>query len=169
MNTPKLAQGARLTAVALKNHSGEEVGKVIEWLMDVEQGRVIYVVARFDDAESDAYFAIPWALMKADLQAGGYLVDQDKVKERNLRINHNSLNELALDKGFLDRLFDAYQLDKYWIEQNQSTPANQPSDLSSSQSSSGESSDSGINSGPAREEEASASNAEAGEGKGYGG
>src|SRR5687768_16098126 len=124
MNTLTLSQGARLTAVKLKNPSGEEVGKVIEWLMDVQEGRVIYVFAKFNEA--DTYFAIPWALMKADLQAGGYFVDQNKVKEHNLQIDYNQLSELVLDKEFVTRIYDSYQLPKYW-EQSQSTPGNQSS------------------------------------------
>lgn len=152
MNTPILAQGARLTAVTLKNSSGEEVGKVIEWLMDVQQGRVIYVVAKFND--TDAYFAIPWALMKADLETGGYVVDQQKVKEHNLQIDHNLLNELVVDKEFLNRIFDTYQLPKYW-EENQVTSGNQTSRATIDSEAGGQ--------------EAAASNAEASEGKGYGG
>ena len=92
--------------------------------MDVEQGKVIYVVAKFDDA--DTYYAIPWALMKADLQKGGYFVDQDQVKKHNLQIDQHSVSELVLDKEFLNRIYDSYQLTKYW-EPNQSAPANQSS------------------------------------------
>lgn len=153
MNTPILAQGARLTAVILKNQAGEEVGKVIEWLMDVEQGRVIYVVAKF--TEENAYFAIPWALMKADLQAGGYVVDQDKVKEHNLQIDHDLLSEIVFDKEFLNRIFDTYQLPKYW-EENQATSGDQSARAP-------------IDSKPGGQQDATASNGEASEGKGYGG
>ncbi len=124
--------------------------------MDVQQGRVIYVVAKFNGA--DAYFAIPWALMEADLQAGGYVVDQDKVKERNLQIDQGLPSEQLLDKVFLDRVFDTYQLPRYW-EENQST-GNPPS---------GQSSSAGMDSEPAPEQKATASNPEASEGKGYGG
>jgi hypothetical protein len=151
MNTPILSQGARLTAVKLKDPSGEEVGKVVEWLMDVQQGKVIYVVAKFNDAET--YYAIPWDLMKADLQAGGYFVDQQKVKEHNLEIDNNQLNELVLDKAFLNRIYDTFQLAKYW-EQNQSTPDTQSPTNS-------------LDAGS--QEDTNETNAQAGEGKGYGG
>lgn len=152
MHTPTLSQGARLTAVKLKNPSGEEIGKVIEWLMDVEQGKVIYVVAKFNDA--DTYYAIPWALMKADLQKGGYFVDQDQVKEDKLQIDPNSVSELVLDKEFLNRIYDSYQLAKYW-EPNQSAPANPSS--GSNLDSAGSKADT------------TATNAQESEGKGYGG
>jgi hypothetical protein len=89
--------------------------------MDVQEGRVIYIVAKFNDA--NAYFAILWALMKADLQASGFLfVDQHKVKEHKLQIDHNQLSELLLDKEFVNRIYDTYQLPKYW-EQNHSSKA----------------------------------------------
>lgn len=150
MNSPTLSQGARLTAVKLKNQSGEEIGKVIEWLMDVQQGRVIYVFAEFNQA--NAYFAIPWSLMKADLEVGGYFVDQDKIKEYNLQIDHNLLSELVIDKEFLNRIFDTYQLPKYW-EENQSTPSSQSSRAN-------------LDSEPVQQEDNTASNAEVSEAKG---
>jgi hypothetical protein len=153
MNNPTISQGARLTAVKLKKQSGEEIGKVIEWLMDVEQGRVIYVVAQFNDA--DAYFAIPWGVMKADLEAGGYFVDQDAVKEYNLQVNRDVVSDLVVDKDFLNRVFEVYQLPKYW-ENNQATPTSQASGAGSAQ-------------GAATQETGNASDAEANEGKGYGG
>ena len=152
MNTPTLSQGARLTAVKLKNSSGEEVGKVIEWLMDVQEGRVIYVVAKFNDA--DTYYAIPWGTMKADLQVGSYFVDQDIVKQHNLQIDNNLLSELVLDKEFVNRIYDTYQLPKYW-EENQATSGNQSSRAT-------------IDSDPGGQEDTTASNGEASEGKGYG-
>ncbi len=117
MNSPTLALGARLTAVKLKDHSGEETGKVIEWLMDVQQGRVIYVVAQFN--QTNEYHAIPWGVMKAVLEGGGYFVDFQKVQNHNLQIDRSLLSEIVGDKDFLNRVFDAYQLPKYW-EENQS-------------------------------------------------
>jgi hypothetical protein len=130
MNSPTIALGARLTAVKLKDQSGEETGKVVEWLMDVEQGRVIYVVAQFN--ETDEYHAIPWGVMKADLEAGGYLVDPKKVKDHNLQIDRNLLSDLVGDKNFLNRVFDAYQLPKYW-EESQSAPSSQASEANPDQ------------------------------------
>ncbi|MDO1451449.1 PRC-barrel domain-containing protein [Rhodocytophaga aerolata] len=152
MHTPTLSQGARLTAVKLKDRSGEEIGKVIEWLMDVEQGKVIYVVAKFNDA--DTYYAIPWALMKADLQKGGYFVDQDQVKEHNLQIDHDSVSDLVLDKEFLNRIYDSYQLAKYW-EQNQTMPANPSSAINLDSAGS--------------QADTNSTNTQESEGKGYGG
>jgi hypothetical protein len=135
MNTPTLALGARLTAVKLKDQSGEETGKVIEWLMDVEQGRVIYVVAQFN--QTNEYHAIPWGVMKADLEAGGYFVDPQKVKDHNLQIDRNLLNDIVGDKDFLTRVFDAYQLPKYW-EENQHAPTKPASQASPDQEAEGQ-------------------------------
>ncbi len=151
MNSPTIALGARLTAVRLKNQAEEEIGKVIEWLMDVEQGRVIYVVAEFND--TDEYYAIPWGIMKADLATGGYYVDEEQIKRYDLRIDRDLLNDLVSDKDFLNRVFETYHMPKYW-EENESVPMQQSNEVGQS---------------PAGQEAGEAANAETGEGKGYGG
>lgn len=148
MQYPTLSQGARLTAVRLKDDEGNEIGKVVEWLMDVVEGKVIYVIAEFNNASD--YHAIPWSLMQADLQGGGYKVDQQQVNDHQVTITRDSLNDVIHDKSFLDQLYDTYELPKYWEQQNNSDASSRNSDASSQKST-------------------YQSNAELSEGKGYGG
>jgi hypothetical protein len=153
MNYPTLSQGARLTAVHLKNTAGDEIGKIIEWLMDVELGKVIYVVAELNN-QGD-YYAIPWQIMKADLQNGGYVIDQQQIEKHDIRVERGALSNLVNDKQFLTTLFEAYNINAY-SEQNQQNDARTPS-------------------GPNNDErqkpqgDTYPSNAEVSEGKGYGG
>lgn len=51
INYPTPSQGARLTSVHLKNEGGEEIGRIIAWMMDVSEGRVIDVVAESSNAQ----------------------------------------------------------------------------------------------------------------------
>ena len=123
-----------MTAVKLKDQSGEEIGKVIEWMMDVEQGKVVYVVVQF--GEDHPYYAIPWGFMRADLDKGGYLVDAQQVKGYDQQVDRALMNDLVTDKEFIDRLYDTYQLPKYWQESQ--TTAAQPSEATPDAGSAGE-------------------------------
>ncbi|MDJ1473832.1 PRC-barrel domain-containing protein [Xanthocytophaga flava] len=148
MNTPTLALGARLSVVKLKDQSGQEIGKVIEWLMDVEEGKVVCVIAEFEQGS----YALPWTMMKADLQSGGYVIDTDKVKSYNVQVDRNALGDLVSDKNFLNQLYQTYQLPTYWQDNastGQGTQANSTAPFTPGQ--------------------APNETAKEGEGKGYGG
>ncbi|MBT1702219.1 PRC-barrel domain-containing protein [Chryseosolibacter indicus] len=151
MSYPTLSQGARLTAVKLKDTAGNEIGKVVEWIMDVVQGKVVYVVA--DLKEADNYYAIPWALMKADLQNGGYIVDRKTVETSNVSIDRTAINNLVNDKDFLDRMLTSYNVsgEQTSGQQGERSPS------------------AGQTEQRERSEQTYPSNAEVSEGKGYGG
>jgi hypothetical protein len=150
MAYPTLSQGARLTAVHLKNAAGEEIGKVVEWMMDVEEGKVVYVLAEIES--SSKYYAIPWHFMRADLQHGGYIIDQDEIKKRDVTVDRHAMATLVNDKDFLEKIFDRYGLDM-----QQSRSPRQPSGTASPD-----------RQGP-QKDDGYPSNAKMSEGKGYGG
>lgn len=150
MAYPTLSQGARLTSVRLKNAAGEEIGRVIEWMMDVEEGKVIYVVAEIDS--SNKYYAIPWQFMKADLQHGGYMIDPEEIEKRDVSIDRHSMSNLVNDQDFLGKIFE-----RYGVVQQQSRSPREPSGTNDSERQ-GLQRDAGY-----------PSNAEMSEGKGYGG
>jgi sporulation protein YlmC with PRC-barrel domain len=149
MQQPILSQGARLTAVKLKNTSGQEIGKVIEWMMDVKEGRVVYVVVELYGNE--AYLAVPWSMMKADLERGGYKLDVDKIKSASVEIDRGQINNLVNDKEILTKLQYAYGQ-----QQQDKSDGRIPSGPSSARD-------------RADIKSSGQSNAEVGEGKGYGG
>lgn len=152
MRYSTLSPGARLTAVKLKDKSGEEIGKVIEWMMDVREGKIVYVVIELDDHPS--YYALPWQLMQADLEHGGYTIDVDKVKQANVQVDRGDISNLVNDKALLTRLNEQYGVN----EDKRASGARSPV-ADAAERRSGESGTSST--GP--------SNAELAEGKGYGG
>ena len=151
MAYPTLSQGARLTSVRLKNAAGEEIGRVIEWMMDVKEGKVIYVVAEIDS--SNKYYAIPWQFMKADLQHGGYMIDAEEIEKHDVSIDRHAMGNLVNDQDFLKKVFERYGLD----QQQRSRSPRKPSGTDDSE-----------RQGP-QKDEGYPSNAEMSEGKGYGG
>jgi hypothetical protein len=104
MEYPTLAQGARLTAVKLKDTSGADIGKVVEWFMDIHEGKVVFVVAHFEG--HDDYYPIPWALMKPDPGQAGYRVDPELVFNAYEPIPRTSLSTLLEDQRTIANVLD---------------------------------------------------------------
>jgi hypothetical protein len=142
-----LSPGARLNAVRLKDNGGNEIGKVIEWMMDVEAGKVIYIVATLHN--NHEYFAIPWQLMKADLDKGGYIVDEQLVTSNCIKINRDDVPLLVDRHDLLEQILNT-------AEGNNNQPAQN-------------SSPDGTRDRSRPDEGTTQSNAVLGEGKGYGG
>lgn len=149
MGYPTLSQGARLTSVRLKNADGKEIGRVVEWMMDVQEGKVIYVVAEIDS--SSKYYAIPWRFMKADLEHGGYMIDQEEIENYDVSVDRDSMSDLVNDQEFLKKIFERYGLEQ------QTRQSRQPSGGTDTERQS------------PQKDDGSPSNAEMSEGKGYGG
>lgn len=106
MEFPTLARGARLISIGLQNDSGQDIGKVVEWVMDVEQGKVIYVIAEFFN--SPGYYPIPWKLLATNAEHSGYIVDQANVMRTELFMNTHDLFEIAEDPYFLEKIEQVY-------------------------------------------------------------
>ncbi len=114
MDYPYLAPGARLLAVKLKDQEGNALGKVKEWMMDVDAGKVVYVLAALGESDNE-YTAIPWDVMQADKENGGYKVkaSADQLMS-GPRISTDKTNDLVTDTAFLDRVFQHYGSKSYW-------------------------------------------------------
>ena len=126
MAYPFLSPGARLLAVKLKDTDGSPLGEVKEWMMDVDEGKVVFVLATFENMAGE-YVAIPWEQMKADKENGGYQVKADREQLMNgPRISTEAVKDLITDHAFLDRLFQHYGARPYW-QGNEASPATQPS------------------------------------------
>ena len=114
MAYPFLSPGARLLAVKLKDTNGSPLGEVKEWMMDVDEGKVVFVLATFENMVGE-YVAIPWEQMKADKENGGYQVRADREQLMNgPRISTEEVKDLITDHAFLDRLFQHYGVRPYW-------------------------------------------------------
>jgi hypothetical protein len=126
MAYPFLSPGARLLAVKLKDTDGSPLGEVKEWMMDVDEGKVVFVLAAFENRTGE-YVAIPWEQMKADKENGGYQVKADREQLMNApRISTEEVKNLITDHAFLDRLFQHYGARPYW-QGSEAPPTAQPS------------------------------------------
>jgi hypothetical protein len=113
MSEPVLSPGANLSSVRIRNEQGAEIGQVKEWMMDVEKGQVVYVLAEIQSNEN--LTAIPWEKMIAEREKGGYKLS---LSEQELRtapsVEREKLSTIVDDKTFLNKVFDSFSSKKYW-------------------------------------------------------
>jgi hypothetical protein len=108
MEIPTLARGARLISLGLQNDSGQDIGKVVEWVMDVDQGKIVYVIAEFFD--SPGYYPIPWRKLSANPDRTSYFVDRSDVMRTELFMNTHDLFEIAEDPYFFEKIETAHSM-----------------------------------------------------------
>ena len=113
MNEPVLSPGANLTSVRIRNEEGAEIGQVREWMMDVDKGQVVYVLAELQN--SSQLTAIPWEKMVADKERGGYRVNlSDQELQNAPMVGREKLATIVGDKNFLNNVFESFSAKKYW-------------------------------------------------------
>ena len=69
----------------VRNPAGEELGEVKEIMLDLDSGRVAYVVMASGGllGMGDSYFAIPWSMLTVDTDDKAVVVDVDKETIEN--------------------------------------------------------------------------------------
>lgn len=67
------------TGSEVRNRADEMLGKVVDWMVDLPKGRVIYAVISFDGSGTMLY-AVPPTAMAADAGRNILLLDADKAK-----------------------------------------------------------------------------------------
>jgi sporulation protein YlmC with PRC-barrel domain len=69
----------------VKNPAGEDLGKVTEIMIDVDQGRVAYAVLSFGGflGLGDKLFAIPWEALDLDTHDHKFILNVDKETLEN--------------------------------------------------------------------------------------
>jgi hypothetical protein len=107
MEFPTLARGARLISLGLKDESGQDIGKVVEWVLDVDQGKILYIIAEFSN--SPGYYPIPWKKLSPAADRSGYIVNPEDVMRTELFMNTHDLFEIAEDPYFYEKIENAYR------------------------------------------------------------
>ena len=84
MKTEVLSSSS-LTGDSIKNESGEELGSVKDIMIDLEDGSVAYLVMSSGGilGMGDKYFAIPWGMVRVDLEDKSVVIDASEETFEN--------------------------------------------------------------------------------------
>ena len=82
---PRVLSASTLVGDAVRNQAGENLGKVEELMMDLENGRVSYAVLSFGGflGMGNKLFAIPWDAFTLDTDEHAFVLNVPKERLEN--------------------------------------------------------------------------------------
>ncbi|TWT38034.1 PRC-barrel domain protein [Posidoniimonas corsicana] len=100
----------------VNNRAGENVGSVKEIMLDVDSGRIAYVVVSVGGflGIGDKLFAVPWNAMEIDTEHHALVLDVSKEKLENAPgFDQDDWPDMA-DPTYGKSVHDFYQTRPYW-------------------------------------------------------
>lgn len=108
-----------LTGDTVRNRADEEIGKVEEIMIDMQTGRVAYVVLSAGGflGIGDKYFAVPWGLIEVDTARHGVIADLDKQTIEDAPGFDKDNWPDSSDLSWLNDVYVYYRHEPYWADQ----------------------------------------------------
>ena len=100
------------------NRKGEDLGKIEDFMIDPEQGRVGYAVLSFGGflGMGNRLFAIPWEALKLAPEKKQFILDVDKKKLENAPgFDKDNWPDFA-DRQWGSTIYKYYGYSSYWDE-----------------------------------------------------
>ena len=78
--TKRLIASSKVEGTPVYNRAGENLGSVLNFMVDKYTGQVAYAVMSFGGflGLGESYHPLPWKALTYDTRLGGYVVDLDK-------------------------------------------------------------------------------------------
>ncbi len=118
MTTPK---GRNLTAKTLigdyiQNSQGEKLGMVEDLMLDLESGKVAYVVVSYGTLSNlkDKLFAVPWKAFRLDTQKHRFVLDVHETVLKNAEGFDQANWPNTVDRDWEHQLHQQYGVTPYW-------------------------------------------------------
>ena len=79
--TRRLIASSKVEGTAVYDRAGEQLGTVLNFMVDKVSGQVAYVVMSFGGflGLGESHHPLPWRALTYDVRLGGYVVDIDKT------------------------------------------------------------------------------------------
>ena len=110
-----------LIGTDVRNNAGETLGDIKDFMLDVDNGRVLYAVLDFGGflGIGDKYFAVPLEAFRADTQSEKLVLDMDKARLENAPgFDKNNWPATANDT-FVESVYDFYGQRDAWTRSMQ--------------------------------------------------
>jgi sporulation protein YlmC with PRC-barrel domain len=77
---PKVRSAGSLAKYKVRNPSGEKLGDIVDFMIDLDSGRIAYAVLSFGGVMGlgSKLFAIPWKAMTLDAEDHAFVLDTTK-------------------------------------------------------------------------------------------
>ena len=82
----RVLSASTLSSDDVYNPKGDKLGSIKELMLDIENGKVCYVVLSFGGFLSlgEKLFAVPWSALKVDTENKRFVMDTDEVLEATM-------------------------------------------------------------------------------------
>jgi sporulation protein YlmC with PRC-barrel domain len=112
----KTLSASTLIGDRVVNLKGEDLGKIEDFMLDPEQGRVGYAVLSFGGflGMGDKLFAVPMQALKLSREDKNFILDVDKEKLKNAPgFDKNHWPDMS-DRSFGTTVYSYYNTKPYW-------------------------------------------------------
>jgi sporulation protein YlmC with PRC-barrel domain len=116
MEQPRVLSAGTLKGDKVRNSAGEDLGKIEELMIDLETGRIAYVVLSFGGflGMGDKLFAIPWEALRLDTDRHEFILDVDKeLLKKAPGFDKNDWPDMA-DRSWGSGIYGYYGYRPYW-------------------------------------------------------
>lgn len=106
-----------LTGNCVRNLTGETLGTIEEFMIDLETGKIAYCVLSFGGipGTGDKLFAIPFRAMTLDTEDHAFVLDIDRERlARAPGFDRNAWPDMT-DRTWEERIFGFYEVQPYWM------------------------------------------------------
>lgn len=113
---PDVLSASTLIGDKVINSQGEDLGKIEEIMLDLENGCVSYAVLSFGGilGIGDKLFAVPWNAMKLNTDKKAFILDVDKERLRNAPGFDKDNWPERPDTQWLESVYSYYDTKPYW-------------------------------------------------------
>jgi sporulation protein YlmC with PRC-barrel domain len=113
---PDVMAAATLDGNKVLSTDGHEVGKVKDIMLDVQTGRIAYVVLSSGGffGIGDRLFAIPWSALMLDTDRGCFLLNASAQHIKDAPGFDNEQWPTMADRGWAASIHDYYGSEPYW-------------------------------------------------------
>ncbi|WP_410508688.1 PRC-barrel domain-containing protein [Methanosarcina hadiensis] len=114
-DNPDFLSASTIKGDKVVNTAGEDLGKIEELMIDVDDGRIAYAVLSFGGflGMGDKLFAIPWQALRLRLHEHAFLLDVPKETLENAE-GFDKDNWPATDREWLSTTYTYYGYQPYW-------------------------------------------------------
>jgi sporulation protein YlmC with PRC-barrel domain len=116
---PQVLQATTVLGNKVFNSAGEQLGNLKELVIDLEDGRIAYVVLSFGGflGMGDKLFAIPWEALDLNPKDQTFILDVDKeiLKEAPGFDKDHWPDNAQYEAGWLLDIYEYYGYSPYWM------------------------------------------------------
>jgi sporulation protein YlmC with PRC-barrel domain len=113
---PRVLSASTLKNEKVVNAAGEDLGKIEDYMIDLNNGRIAYCVLLFGGflGMGDKLFAVPWSALTLDTENKCFILNVDKERLKNAPgfDKDNWPDMTAADFG--TRVYSFYNVTPYW-------------------------------------------------------